>query len=318
VAPRKSRRENADWLPARRLNLNLLYPLDAILNASTLTAAGQRTHLSQPAMSHALRRLRDHFGDDLVTFSGGGKSVTALGEALRPEIRRVMRELEGAFSLAVDFDPATTTRQLTIATSEMIERTILTPVLQKLSGQAPTASFRVVPLDTAAPERSLELGADIILLQSHFTRERLMTRQITVDRLACMMRRKHPALDRAKRISAERYAAARHVVSLADSVVVAPSDKIGETLLARRVIAIRATTQAAIPWYLINSDLIATGSSSLFQSYASMLPLIVTTPPFPSDPVTVVAQWASDRRHDPMLAWLVAELADSVPKNLRP
>ncbi|MDC9031774.1 LysR family transcriptional regulator, partial [Pseudomonas aeruginosa] len=49
-----------------RLNLNLLYPLHAILHAATLTEAGRRVRLSQSAMSHALRRLREHYRDDLV------------------------------------------------------------------------------------------------------------------------------------------------------------------------------------------------------------------------------------------------------------
>jgi LysR family transcriptional regulator, nod-box dependent transcriptional activator len=291
--------------------------LHAILNAPSLTAAGRRAHLSQPAMSHALRRLRDHFGDDLVAFAGGEKSFTALGEALRPEIRRLMREVEAAFNLEVTFDAATTTRTLTIATSEMIEHTIAAPLLRQLSRAAPGASFKVVPLDMTAPERSLELGADIILLQSHFASGQLETRRLTVDRLACMMRVDHPSLDKRHRISAKRYEAARHVVGLSDPVAVRPSDELGERLLAGRKIAIQATTQAAIPWYLLNSDLIATGSSSLFQTYASMMPLIVTAPPFRSQNVTVVVQWARYRRRDPIIGWLVNSLEQAVPSHLR-
>jgi LysR family transcriptional regulator, nod-box dependent transcriptional activator len=317
VARAKSPDEEEDWSPARRLNLNLLYPLDAILNAPSLTEAGRRSHLSQPAMSHALKRLRDHFGDDLVAFSSGDRTLTALGEVLRPEIRRVMREVEGAFNLEVEFDPRTTTRDVTIATSEMIEHMMLAPLLRELSRQAPDASFRVVPLDTSAPERSLELGADIILLQAHFASGRLETRRLSRDGLSCLMRVDHPALGSNRRISPDSYEMAHHVIALADSVVVTPSDAAGERLLAQRKISIRATSQAAIPWYLLKSDLIATGSSWLFQTYASMLPLIVVPPPFPAHDVTVVAQWASYRGQDPLVTWLVESLAQAVPEPLR-
>jgi LysR family transcriptional regulator, nod-box dependent transcriptional activator len=303
--------------PLRRLNLNLLYPLDAILNAPTLTEAGRRANLSQPAMSHALRRLRDHFGDDLVAFSGGDKTLTVLAEALQPEIRRVIREVESAFNLEVEFSPSTTARSVTIATSETIEQMFLAPLLRDLNREAPEAAFRVVPLDPVAPERSLELGADVILLQSHFASQRLETRRLSVDRLSCLLRSGHPALSTNGRVSIEVFEEANHVVALTDSVVVAPSTQIGKELLARRKIAIRATTQAAIPWYLINSDLIATGSTQLFQGYASMLPLVVAPPPFESAYVTVVAQWASFRRRDPMVVWLLERLRDAVPKTLR-
>lgn len=70
--------------------------------------------LSQSAMSHALRRLRDYFGDDLVTYMGGGQHPTPLGLALRAEVRRVLREVEGALNLSLTFDPLTTTQTLTL------------------------------------------------------------------------------------------------------------------------------------------------------------------------------------------------------------
>ncbi|MEJ8630431.1 LysR family transcriptional regulator [Sphingomonas sp. I4] len=92
-------------VPVHRFNLNLLYPLDAILHAPTLTEAGRRVRLSQSAMSHALRRLREHFADDLITYLNGEKQLTPLGVALRDEVRRVMREVDGTFNFSLVFDP---------------------------------------------------------------------------------------------------------------------------------------------------------------------------------------------------------------------
>ncbi len=77
----------------QRLNLNLLYPLDAILHAPTLTEAGRRVSLGQSTMSHALRKLRAHFGDNLVLMTGGEWQLTALGLTLRDDVRRVLREV---------------------------------------------------------------------------------------------------------------------------------------------------------------------------------------------------------------------------------
>jgi LysR family transcriptional regulator, nod-box dependent transcriptional activator len=176
--------EEEGWSPVRRLNLNLLYPLDAILNAPSLTEAGRRVHLSQPAMSHSLRQLRDHFGDDLVAFRRGKQILTPLGQALRPEISRMRRELEGAFSLSLDFDPATTTRTIAIAAPETVEQMFLAPLLRRLTREAPEATFNMLPLDLSAPDRALELGADLIVLPSHAASEKLETSSLMEDRLS--------------------------------------------------------------------------------------------------------------------------------------
>jgi DNA-binding transcriptional LysR family regulator len=122
--------------PVHRLNLNMLYPLDAILHASTLTEAGRRVRLSQSAMSHALRRLREHFGDDLVTHAGGEQHLTALGLALRGEVRRVLLDVDGTFNFALSFDPLTSTDTITVAATESFEQ-MVRPVLRNLSAAAP-------------------------------------------------------------------------------------------------------------------------------------------------------------------------------------
>jgi DNA-binding transcriptional LysR family regulator len=88
-------------VPVHRLNFNLLYPLDAILHAPTLTEAGRRVRLSQSAMSHALGRLRVHLGDDLVVRVGGDQQLTPLGMALRAEVRRVLRDVDGTLDLGL-------------------------------------------------------------------------------------------------------------------------------------------------------------------------------------------------------------------------
>jgi DNA-binding transcriptional LysR family regulator len=115
----------------------MLYPLDAILHASTLTEAGRRVRLSQSAMSHALRRLREHFGDDLVTHAGGEQHLTALGLALRGEVRRVLLDVDGTFNFALSFDPLTSTDTITVAATESFEQMVLGPVLRNLSAAAP-------------------------------------------------------------------------------------------------------------------------------------------------------------------------------------
>lgn len=293
--------------PVHRLNLNLLYPLDAILQAPTLTEAGRRVHLSQPAMSHALRRLRDHFRDDLVIHAGGEQHLTPLGLALRPEVRRILREAEGAFSYAIAFDPLTATDTITIAASESTEQMLLGPVLRELSTAAPGLRASLIPLDIEQPQRSLDRGADLLLLPQDAAIDRLETMPILTDRVSCMIWDRHPELHDCVALTEAQFRTARHIAAQGDMTATFPVDPSGADMLRTRRICVRTTSQATIPAIVIGSDLVATGSTWLFQYYASVMPLKVVTAPFALRESVIVAQWPR-HRHDPMLNWFVAQI----------
>lgn len=305
-----------DEHPVRRLNLNLLYPLHAILHAPTLTEAGRRVRLSQSAMSHALRKLRDHFGDDLVTHSGGDQHLTPLGVALRAEIRRVMQDVEGTFNYALHFDPRTAAQTITIAAPEAIEQMLLGPVLRRLTNDAPSLKVRMIPLDMEAPQRSLDRGADLLFLPETSAIDRLEMLPILIDHASCMVWSGHSELGSSYEISEELYRAARHVVPQDDVSSLHSFDDFGDELLKARQIWVRTTSQATLPAIVIGSDLVATGSAWLFQFYASIMPLRVITAPFPTRETVYVAQWESHRRRDPMLAWFVKRIQEQTERLL--
>lgn len=302
--------------PVHRLNLNLLYPLDAILQAPTLTEAGRRVRLSQSAMSHALRRLRDHFNNDLVTYTGRGQHPTPLGLALRAEVRRVLREVEGTLSLSLAFDPLTTTQTITIATSETIEQMVLGPVLRALSTSAPGLTVDLIPIDVNAPQHSLDQGAELILVAEAAAIPGLESLPILTDHASCMIWNEHPDLSDVDDIDETQYRAARHVVARGEMTATFPLDQSGADLLNARQICVRTTSQATLPTIVIGSDLVATGSSWLFQNYASIMPLKVMTVPFLQKMSVIVAQWPR-YRHDPMVAWFVEQIRAYHVRNMR-
>lgn len=304
----KSSRDD-DWTPVRRLNLNLLYPLDAILNARTLTEAGRRVHLSQSAMSHALRRLREYFGDDIVAHLGGDQFLTPLGSALRPEVRRLMREIEGTFNYIVDFDPSTSEAAIGIAATSAVEQLLLGPLMQALAVEAPGISLDLVPINLALPLAAMERGADMLVLPAHAASERLISRPLLDDAIACLVSRTHPMFGTASAISEMDYLAARHIVAREDELgVVMPAGGNVQGLLGKRKIVARASAEAAIPHVVARSDLVATGSRRLFAYYAANLPVRVLPLAAATQTIPVVLQWAAHRRHDPALAWLARRL----------
>jgi DNA-binding transcriptional LysR family regulator len=298
--------------PVHRLNLNLLYPLDAILHAPTLTEAGRRVRLSQSAMSHALRRLREHFGDDLVTHFGGEQQLSPLGQALRSEVRRVLRDVDGTFNFALSFDPLTTTATITVAASDVVEHMLLSPVVRRLLALAPGLCVNVMPLPADAPREALDAGAELLLLQADLALEGMETLPILNDSVSCMLWTGHSLLGGKLEIDAAQYRAARHVIARDERIPVFASDREAAELLKARRIVMRTTSQAALPSIVIGSDLIATGSSWLFQSFASTMPVQVLPAPFARRGTPIVAQWATHRRRDPMLAWFVQQIESYV------
>ncbi|WP_261269383.1 LysR family transcriptional regulator [Sphingomonas sp. LC-1] len=298
----------AEEAPVHRLNLNLLFPLDAILHAPTLTEAGRRVRLSQSAMSHALRRLREHFGDDLVTHAGGDQQLTPLGLALRSEVRRVLRDVDATFNFALSFDPQNGVGTITVATSDVIEQMLLGPVVQRLMNVAPGLTVTVIPLDVANPHRALDQGAELLLLPEDVALPEFETLPILADHVGCLIWTGHSELADQFSIDEAQYRAACHVVTRDERMPVPVMDRSMTELLQARRIAMRTSSQATLPAIVIGSDLIATGSTWLFQHFASTMPVRAVTAPFLRGKVMIVAQWAAHRRRDPMLSWFVEQI----------
>lgn len=144
----------APALNFRTLDLNLLRVFDVVMAERSLTRAARRLALTQPAISNAMRRLRDSLGDELVVRQGMMLAPTPRAESLWPVIRSALQQLEQSLA-PTGFEPATdpTTFILTMADATAAE---LMPGLSSLlETQAPGVSLRVVPLTTRDPRRLL-------------------------------------------------------------------------------------------------------------------------------------------------------------------
>src|SRR5215831_9988100 len=96
------------------IDLNLLTVLSALLEERNVTKAGARLSLSQPTMSGALARLRQHFGDELLARSGREYLLTPLAAGLLPAVQEALCQVERTLSPPSEFDPATSVRRFSI------------------------------------------------------------------------------------------------------------------------------------------------------------------------------------------------------------
>lgn len=129
------------------IDLNLLLTLDAVLSEGSVARAAERLHVTPPAVSNALARLRVLLGDPLVVRSGRGVVPTPRGLELAPTLKSALGELERAIR-SETFDPATTTRRFTVAVSDAGQISWLPGFARLMSVEMPCAGLRVVGIDT--------------------------------------------------------------------------------------------------------------------------------------------------------------------------
>lgn len=141
----------------RTLDLNLLRVFDEVMAERSLTRAARNLSLTQPAVSNALRRLRETLGDELVQRSGQGMAPTPRAVAIWPAVREALRQLQEAL-IPNEFVPATARNTFVLAMADATAAELIPGLAETLELQAPGVGIRVVPLTTRDPRRMLDEG----------------------------------------------------------------------------------------------------------------------------------------------------------------
>lgn len=141
-----------------RVDLNLFVVLDAIYTEGGITRASERLNLTQPAISHALARLRELIGDPLFVREGHTMVPTAAAHALIDRVRRALKEIEGSLNQLQQFDPATSTRSFRIGMRHVVESAALLELALRVRAQAPGVRIAAVHHDRNALHGALATG----------------------------------------------------------------------------------------------------------------------------------------------------------------
>ena len=194
-----------------RIDLNLFTVFDAIYREGGITPASKRLHLSQPAVSHALARLRELLDDPLFERRGNDMVPTPMARSLAVTIAGSLGNLERMMQRAGTFDPASSTRSFTIAMREAHEVTMLPGLVARVHSEAPHIDIATVRIERRDLEEDLQSGElDIALdvalpLSAEVRREPLTSEAMVV--LAC---RDHPLIRGA--LDLETYLALDHIL----------------------------------------------------------------------------------------------------------
>jgi len=141
-----------------KVDLNLFTVFEAIYTEGSLTRAAERLNLTQPAISHALSRLRDKVEDPLFIRQGHRMQPTAAAQNLFPEVQQALSQLNQALQKAHRFEPAVADKTFKIAMGDLIEATLLAPLVRQVQRTAPNVQIASVVLDRKAIESNLAGG----------------------------------------------------------------------------------------------------------------------------------------------------------------
>lgn len=186
----------------RRLDLNLLLTLDALLTECNVTRAAQRLNFSQPAVSIQLGKLRNFFGDPLLLPGPRGMRPTARAEALREPLRQALDALERSVAPASPFDPAGAQQTWRIAATDYGESTIVLPALNGLRSAAPGARVAIVEMIPQRIAKQAEQGGiDLAFHTTEGSPLELRRRTLFKERYVLAGRAGHPRLTRRPTLS---------------------------------------------------------------------------------------------------------------------
>ena len=290
------------------IDLNLFVVFDTIYAEGGITRASRRLNLSQPAVSHALGRMREMFGDALFTRQGHAMIPTPLARRLIEPIRQSLQGLEVTLSKVDRFDPGSATKRFVIGMRDAQESAVLASVMRCVTQEAPRIDISVVRTERRDIERELSAGSlDVALDVLLPLPDDIRRRHLAVEWMTVVARRDHPKVRR--RLTLDTYLAQEHIaVSSRRRGLSAEDFELGRHNLHRRV-RLRCQSYFAACQVVSETDLILT----MPQRYAHILNTRLDTKLLPF-PLKVPAfdsylYWHSSAEGDPANAWLRQQLA---------
>ncbi|MET0535811.1 MAG: LysR family transcriptional regulator [Steroidobacter sp.] len=294
-----------------RFDLNLFTVFDAIYREGGITPASRRLHLSQPAVSHALGRLRELLNDPLFERRGHEMIPTPLARSLADSIGSSLGTLEQMLQRVGQFEPGSAQRCFTLAARESHELTFLPTLMTRVAREAAHVSIASVRIDRRDLEEDLQSGEiDLALDVSLSLSNDVRRERVGGEPLVVLARADHPAVQ--GKLDIDAYMAASHILVTGRRRGGGYEDSVLAKLGLSRHIKLRCQHHAAAGEVVSRSDLLLTltrGQARFVnrQSDNQVLPFPLEAPPLES-----YLYWHANVDEDPASRWLRGQVLASI------
>jgi DNA-binding transcriptional LysR family regulator len=297
---------NISRMDTKKLDLNLLQALDALLAERNVTRAAERLHISQPALSAQLARLRVLFGDPLLTPVQRGMQATVLGEELREPLRRALEQLGAVVDSVSNFEPRKAKLTVSIAASDYVQYALLIPFVLHLRERAPGMRIALRRIDSQILAQQMEKGeVDLGILTASSAPQSLRARHLHDVRYVCIVRKGHPSVR--KNMTLELFSKLEHiVVSPRGGGFAGATDTALAAHGKRRHVPISASSFLWVPEMVLRSDMVAVVPERLVLHRSDQLKVLESPIPVPGFSVSAV--WHERTHAHKGHVWLRQEL----------
>jgi DNA-binding transcriptional LysR family regulator len=290
----------------RRVDLNLMVVFDAVYRARNLSTAGHALGLSQPAMSHALSRLRSLVNDPLFVRLPRGLQPTPYADAIAAAVAQGLGTIRGVFT-ETGFNPGTSKRIFRVAMTDIGERKLLPKICAHLAAHAPGVGIETVQpsikeIRDALATGDIDVAAGVIPEFDAGFRHQTIVRNSYV----CMVREGHPTIRDA--LTLKLFREARHVlVSSQASTATGHAEDIERAVrkgAGKEKIAVRNAHYLALPAIIMSTDLVATVPRGLAVSFQEDVKVRIFPPPFAMPSYEARLYWHERYHREPGNKWL--------------
>ena len=288
-----------------KVDLNLFIVFDTVYTERNLTRAARVLHITQPAVSNALKRLRAAFSDPLFVRTPRGVAPTPVADDIAGRVKEALNMLNQSLTEGEKFAPLRSEKVFSLAVHDIDEAVLAPRLMERLGSRAPGISLECVSVPRDELQRELASGSlDFALDVPLFSVPLLCRQLVSRERYVCAVRPGHPAT--AEPLTLKRYLALNHVHVSTRRRGVGHIDRALERLGRARGIKLRMMSYMAAPQVVASTDLVLT----IPRSLASMYGLTTLELPFEVGTLDQYLYWHRNADEDRANAWMRGILLD--------
>jgi len=286
----------------RRIDMNLIVALDALLQESNVTRAAAQLGVTQSAMSQSLNRLRQTLDDPILVRSGRQMVPSPRALALRDPLRGLLAELGRTLAAPTQFAPREAKRAFRLAMLETYAYTQIPRLTHQIASESENLTLEVLSLDTDTLWGELRSGSVDLAMAGNWALPEDMDRiKLFDDQVGSMVRSGHPILE--SEITPETYSRYPHVAFHLRRIGRHPVDEQLEQLGHPRRTVCRLPYFLLAPIFVDHDETIVNLPLSVARAYARELAVETFLPPLPSLGYSVFLVWSKAHASEPGLQW---------------